>query len=173
MATNEDFALRNVASGYITRFYDFNLDTTETLSGFGTVTTQPQGLAIPSPNVDDGLMKLPGGRIYNPWGMAGMRAPTSFPEWSQPIMFKGDAAACRRRFNVLMSRVGLTGDLTISHGRITSTQATPSTGHFGNVTCNAMMLPGFARAERVLTPGDADTWFVVTVRFQQTGEFHQ
>lgn len=171
MGANEDFSKLYVGTGHVTRFAEMNLHTTETLEGFGTVLTQAREFVIQSPVTTEGPMRLAGGRKYNAWGLAGKRAPTTLPSWTQPIMFSGDAAACRRRLNMLMSRVGLTGDLTITYGRIVSTDATPSTGHFGTVICEAVLMSVTADVGRTLHPGGAKTWFVVRATWEQTGVF--
>lgn len=165
------------ASGPITGFGDeplaicyFNYTLTYYASPFTgqSVTTTPLSLTIPSARVYPGIMTLPGGAIYSPWSLAKNRAPTSFPVWTQRILYKGHARAVQQELRKLLGLVGVTSVLRFANGRVKAD---------GSVTpkdCLAMLLPINGTMERVITHASPSpfTWLEVTASWQQTGKFY-
>ena len=169
-----DFAYHKVALGYITGFFvsDIGLVSFDkTSTGTGSLSAQtclirPKERVIVSPPIADGIMRLPGGRVFNPWGLAGKRAPVFYPTYTQTIVYHGHPELTMREFEVLLTRVGLTGVLYFSYGRIAADT-------FGTKRCNAIMLPSSATAQRVLNTSvtTSKTWIEFTASWQQTTDF--
>ena len=168
-----DYTLRRVALGNISRFGDLRLWYTKTLDDFGTVNITPLSTAFPSATVHDGIMTLPGGRLYSPWSLAGKRAPVTYPRYSQQFIYSGHVDACLRHYGDLLYYVGLTRVLYFSYGRQTYNPNDYHNGdHYGAKQCQAMLISVAAPMERDLNTKLAKlTSFTVTAVWQQTGDF--
>lgn len=168
---HRDFLISDIATGFITRFYNgpqlgglfFNQTYTE--SGH-TVVIQPISRPIVSHQVQDGIMKLPGGRVYSPWGLAGDKAPTHYPTYSQQILYHGHIDITMQYYQHLLGRVGLTGELRFTYGQT-------SGGPYGAKQCEAMLLSATASQERPFDTAlhPTKTYIIFTAVWQQTGRF--
>lgn len=162
-----------VAGGFV---YAFNygpigtisFDTTVTGSGATsgqTTLIQPKGRYIAAPTVIDGLVRRADGAIFNPWGLAGQRAPTAFAAYTQTFMYIGHTALTMQQYEKLMGLVGLTGLIYLSYGRTTGDT-------FSVKACNAMLMTVSAAAERVLEVGSGIKTFIeFSATWQQTSAF--
>lgn len=168
-----DWMRDNVATGYISGFSVanlglLNLDTTITayngLTG-QSATMQPKGRLITSSRIADGLVYRADGTVFNPWGLAGERAPAAYPQHTQSFIYTGHAAAVMQQYEFLLGRVGYTGNLYFSYGRVAGNS-------FGAKYCPAMLLTVSTNAERVLnTTSSPQTILEFTATWQQTGAF--
>lgn len=164
----------NVATGYIIGFTvgslgTLNLNQTVTQVGGALdgqkVRIAPAGKVISSPNVNSGIQQRPSGRKFNPWGLAGKRAPTSFPLHTQTFRYTGHSELVQQYYSVLLARAGLTGDLLFTYGLVAGDS-------YGPKSCKAMMLPVSGSAERTLQIGvSAMTTIEFSVTWEQTGPF--
>lgn len=164
----------NVASGYITGFTVGNLgainlnhkavQTSGPLNG-QWVTVRPVGKVISSSDVNSGIQKRTSGRKFNPWGLAGKRAPTSYPLHTQTIRYTGHSELVQQYYSALLARVGMTGDLTFTYGLIEGDT-------YGPKKCQAMLLPVSGASELTLQIGvGALTTIEFSVTWEQTGPF--
>lgn len=176
-ANVDQFLLENHASGPITSFGNnvvgvcyFNYTYTYSSGSMSgqTVTTIPHTIAAPSARVYSGIMTLPGGTPYSPWSLAGNRAPTAFPLWTQTIVYKGTVRAVQIELRKLLGLVGVTASLDFAQGRMKLDSSVTSK------SCYAMLMPISGTMERVLTTPaySTRTWLEVTATWQQTGKFY-
>lgn len=162
-----------IAGGYVYAFSHGPIGTlnlSSTVSGSGAFTgqsveTQPKGRYIAAPRVIDGLVTRADGSVFNPWGLAGKRAPTAYAAYTQTFMYIGHTALVMQQYEKLVAFVGVTGRLYLSYGRTTGD--TYSTKY-----CDAMLLTVSAPAERVLEVGSGIKTFIeFSATWQQTGAF--
>lgn len=162
-----------IASGYISGFANGalgTLDLDQTATGSGglsgqSVLIQPKGRYISAPRVIDGLVTRADGSIFNPWGLAGKRAPTAYATHTQTFFYIGNTAIAMQYYEKLLGRVGLTGDLYFTYGRTNGDT-------FDEKHCDAMLLTVSAPAERVLATGSGiKTIIEFSATWQQTGAF--
>lgn len=169
-----DYALLRIAGGYIRRFGGLDLETAQTLAGFGSVVTNVLSVAIPAATVHDGMMTLPGGRLFSPWSQAGKRAPVTYPRYSVTIMYRGHVDACIRRYTELLYLAGMTAALYFTYGRRHIGTNYYDYDHYGAKHCQAMLVSLSATADHVLITGATPlitTHFTATAVFQQVGDF--
>ena len=168
-----DYTVLRVPLGNISRFGDLRLWYTQTLADFGTVIITPLSTAFPSATVHDGIMTLPGGRLYSPWSLAGKRAPVTYPRYSQQFVYRGHTDACLRHYGDLLYYAGLTRVLYFSYGRQTYDPNDYHDGDdYGAKHCQAMLLSVTAPMEHDLnTKSSRLTHFIVTAVWQQVGDF--
>ena len=173
----DSFLLDNYASGPITSFGNdtvgvcyFNYTYTYSSGSMSgqTVTTIPHTTGVPSAKSYSGISVTPGGEIHSPWSLAGNRAPTSFPLWTQTIIYKGTVRAVQIELRKLLALVGVTASLDFAQGRM------KLDGSVTGKSCYAMLMPINGTMERVLTTPSFSTrtWLEVTASWQQTGKFY-
>ena len=162
-----------VAGGFV---YAFNygpigtisFDTTVTGSGSTsgqTTVIQPKGRYIAAPRVIDGLVTRADGSVFNPWGLAGQRAPTAYAAYTQTFMYIGHTALTMQQYEKLMGLVGLTGLIYLSYGRTAGDT-------FSVKACNALLQNVSATTDRVLEVGSGIKTFIeFSATWQQTGAF--
>jgi hypothetical protein len=172
----EQFALDNIAVGVITSFGASAIGLVElrntvtyasgTMSG-QSVTVRPLTISINSAGVQNGIMTLPGGRVYSPWSLAGQRAPTTFPIYTQRILYFGHVRPVQLEYRKLLQLVGVSSNLNFEYGRA------KFDSFFAAKTCRAMLLPITSIAERVMYPIDGPrTWVEITASWQQVQAFN-
>lgn len=162
-----------IASGYISGFTNGalgTLDLAQTAAGSGSLSGQsviikPKGRYITAPSVISGLVTRADGSIFNPWGLAGKRAPTAYPQHTQVFLYIGNTAITMQYYEKLLGRVGLTGDLIFSYGRTNGDT-------FDEKTCEAMLLTVSAPAERIMADSSSVKAAIeFSATWQQTGAF--
>jgi hypothetical protein len=170
------FALDNLAVGIITSFGTSTIGLCEFKQTFTyssgsmnglTVNVMPLTVSVNSPSVQDGIMRLPGGRVYSPWSLAGERAPTSYPTYTQRILYHGHVRPVEFEYRKLLQLVGVSSNLNFEYGRASTEN------YFSAKTCRAMLLPINSIAERVMYPtGAPKTWIEITATWQQVQDFN-
>ena len=163
------FIRRHVATGYIKKFAGYQFNTEDFVTGYGTCRRRVLSMSIPGVTVHDGLMELPGGRIFSPWATVGVRAPFSYPKFALQIEYYGDVQACLLAHSQLQIMVGMTLPLVFTYG-----QRTADAYDWGDKQCPAMLLAAPVTFEQDLTivaPPRKTTRFIVTATWQQVGEF--
>lgn len=170
-----DYAIGRIAAGYIRRFGDLDIVTTQTRAGFGTVKVDVLSSSIPAATVHDGIMTLPGGRVYSPWSLANKRAPVSYPQYTQQLMYRGDADACLWRYQELLYLAGMTKSLHFTFGRRFYNGAEYyNYDHYNTKYCPAMLISVSMTvahdAQTKLIPLHK-THFTATAVWRQVGDF--
>lgn len=136
-----------------------------TMSG-QSVTVKPITITVNSPPVDDGVITLPGGRVYSPWTEAGTRAPTGFATYTQRILYYGHVRPVQIEYRKLLALVGVTSFLNFEYGRAQTDV------FFSAKQCHAMLMPITGIAERVMYPVNAPrTWVEITATWKQVTAF--
>jgi hypothetical protein len=175
LSEHNQFMRDYLAQGYVTGFYYGPLgalDLNNTFSGSGGLSGQallirPKSRYIAAPRVIDGLIFRPDGSVLNPWKLASSaRAPVQFAQFTQTFVYHGHPAITMQYYEKLLGRVGLTGDLILSYGRVSGES-------FGVKYCDAMLLSVSSPVDRVLVSNvtTEKTLFEVTATWQQTGAF--
>lgn len=170
------FSVNRIALGYIVSFgstalgvVDFHVSTytysTPSLNG-QWVKFWPVSTAIPvGGEPQSGLIDLPGGGVFDPWGTAGERAPMRYPTYSQRMVYHGNILPVQIAFEELARYKGTTSYLTFSRG-------IKFDGSYSTKTCLAHFLGFSAVAERTLeTASTALTWIEFTGLWRQVGDF--
>jgi len=170
-----EYAIKRIAAGYVKRFGELDIVTSQTRAGFGTVEVDVISSAVPSATVHSGIMQLPGGRTYSPWSKMGKRAPVFYPRYTQQLLYRGHADACLWRYQELLFLAGMTAALHFSFGRRFYNGAEYyNYDHYGAKYCLAML-------ESVSMTVDRDaqtkflplhkTHFTATAVWQQVEDF--
>lgn len=169
-----EFQRDRVVTGYITGFTVDPLSTVNfnyTGSGSGTtagqtITVKPKDRLIVSNNVIDGLVFRADGSVFNPWGLANSRAPTSYPQYTQRFFYIGHVQLVQEVLERLLGRVGYTGNLYFSYGRVTGDT-------YAAKYCPAMLLSvtGATNMNMDHTQTVMKTAIEVSATWQQTGDF--
>lgn len=172
--TFSEYAIARVAVSHINRFGNLYLYYSHNCGDGGTVAITPLSHAMPSANVQDGIMELPGGRVFSPWSQAGKRAPTTYPRYTQQFMFNGNTDAALMVYADFLAYAGLTRQLQFGYGRTDTANSGYNVNDHGGKYCNAMLLQVTANFDRNLITGQSPlrkTNFIVTATWQQVGEF--
>lgn len=175
LAAYREFMVTDVPLGYIESFTNTNLGSivfniSYTQSGGPLdgkkVRVRPFNRPVEGSRVQSGLLSLAGGRIYNPWGLAGKRAPVAYPTFTQRIIYTGYVELVMQYYEKLLGRAGLTGDLSFSYGRRID-------GTFDSKYCEAQLIGISGIQERNVETGTSyqDTWIELSATWQQTGAF--
>ena len=169
-----NFMREAVATGYITGFTVDPLGITQldyTATGSGStsgqsVVVKPKDRLIVANTVSDGLVFRADGSIFNPWGLAGSRAPTTYPQYTQRFIYTGHVALTHQVLERLLGRIGYTGMLHFSYGRQTGDT-------YGAKSCEALLLSvsGVAGLTMDHTQTTRKTAIEVSATWQQTGAF--
>lgn len=166
-----DFVIGAVATGYITGFSVGQLGMTQlnyTATGTGgqSVVVKPKDRLIVANTVADGLVFRADGSIFNPWGLAGSRAPTTYPQYTQRFIYTGHVALTHQVLERLLGHIGYTGMLHFSYGRQTGDT-------YGAKSCEAILLSvsGVAGLTMDHTQTTRKTAIEVSATWQQTGAF--
>lgn len=165
---------QQVATGYITGFTVDPLGMTSlnyTATGSGAtagqiVSVKPKDRLIVSSIVNDGLVRRSDGTIFNPWGLAGSRAPVIYPQYTQRFLYTGHVALVQQTLERFLGRIGYTGQIHFSYGRITGDT-------YGAKYCEAMLLSVGGATDQNMdhTQTALRTVIEVTATWQQTGAF--
>lgn len=162
-----------IAGGYVYAFSHGTIGTlyfNTTVTGSGgtagqSVETKPRGRYIAAPTIIDGLVRRADGSVFNPWGLAGKRAPTAYAAYTQNFIYVGHAGLLIQQYEKLMAFVGITGLLYLSYGRTTGD--TYSTKY-----CDAMLQTVSGTTEGVLLVGSSRrTYIEFSATWQQTDVF--
>lgn len=169
------FALDRIAFGHVVSFgrpavgdvLEFNLSftySTPSLNG-QWVRVRPVSASFSAGQARDGLIDLPGGGIFDPWGAAYERGPITFPTISQRLIYNGNKLPVHLELEKLMRFVNVTSNLTISRGLTWA-------GEYGNKTCPAKLLTLGLTIERPFQAGSTTlTWVEINPVWRQVGVF--
>lgn len=167
------YGQQRTAQGYVTQFgrndfgmnyfnYWFYTYPSGRLAG-QWVRVRPVGQVVVTGHFDSAAIKhLPGGRVFNPWYLATERIPTSYPMYTQRILYFGQREPVMVEYKKLQKYVGLTSMLWLSYGEI-------SLGAHGEKSCPATLFP-FGGATESLHPNDMMS-IEFSVQWQQMGDF--
>lgn len=172
--TLREFSIAKVAVSHVNRFGDMLLYYSHNCGTGGTVAITPLSHAMPSASVQDGIMELPGGRVFSPWSLAARRAPTTYPKYTQQFMFNGNTDAALMVYADFLAYVGLTRQLQFGYGRTGTANTGYNVTDHGGKYCQAMLLQVTANFDRNLITGQTPlrkTNFTVTATWQQVGDF--
>lgn len=172
----QNFSINRLALGYIVSFGSIALGvvdmhaytytySTQSLNG-QWVRVRPVTTAIPAGGEpQSGLVDLPGGKVFDPWGTASNRAPIRYPVYSQRMMYNGNILPVQIEWEKLARYKGVTSYLTFSRG-------IKAGGSYSTKTCLAHFLGFAAVAERTQESGStALTWIEFTGIWRQVGDF--
>jgi hypothetical protein len=168
------FMREQVATGYITGFTVDPLGITQlnyTATGSGStagqrVTVKPKDRLIVASRINDGLVFRSDGSIFNPWGLAGSRAPAHYPQYTQRFLYTGHVALVQQTLERFLGRVGYTGLIHFSYGRLAGDT-------YGAKSCEGMLLSVSGATDQNMdhTQTTLLTAIEVTATWQQTGAF--
>lgn len=162
------FLRRHIATGYIYRFDTYRFNESANYPDYGFTRRRVMSMSVPGVTVQDGIMELPGGRLYSPWARVGVRAPFTYPKYALAVEYYGDVQACLYVHAQLQMNVGMTLPLIFTYGR-----RTEDILDWGAKQCPATLLAAPVTFEQDLTIATPrkKTRFIVTATWQQVDEF--